>query len=412
MKEKIEQLFSGIEQSVPENLRELIANSKKPLRVKFGADPSAPDLHLGHTVVLNKLKVFQELGHHVIFLIGDYTAMIGDPTGKSETRKALSAEDVKKNALTYQSQVFKVLDKDKTEVRYNAEWLDKLSSRDIIRLSGQYTVARMLERDDFSKRFKSEKSISIHEFLYPLLQGYDSVALKADIEIGGTDQTFNLLMGRHLQKEYGEKPQSIMTVPILEGTDGIQKMSKSLNNHIGIMDSPKEMFGKLMSIPDNLIIRYYTLLTDLSLADIGEVSDRLNSGTNPKQIKEMLAEKLVSIYHSESDSLRERESFNKVFSQNQVPEDMPVYKISKGTCIKIIDILMENKMVASKKEAVRLFQQKAVTIESEFVEGHRDVISYEGQKQEDQTRIFEIKEGEEKNMKVGKRRWLKIVGNE
>ena len=262
---------------------------KKPLTIKWGADPSAPDLHLGHFVILNQLGILQKLGHKIIFIIGDFTARIGDPTGKSATRKPLSEEDVKKNSETYLNQVFKVLDPKKTTVVYNSSWLNQLSPTDIITLCSKYTVARMIERDDFSKRFQNNTPIGVHEFLYPLMQGYDSVHLKNDIEIGGTDQKFNLLVGRHLQKESNIKPQSILTLPILEGLDGVQKMSKSLNNHIGILDSPNEMFGKCMSIPDELIIRYFTLLTELSKEDITNLQNQLNNGDNPRNIKLDLA---------------------------------------------------------------------------------------------------------------------------
>jgi tyrosyl-tRNA synthetase len=356
----------GVESIIPEKDEDKLKCGG--LTIKFGADPSAPDLHLGHMVVLNKLRLLQDLGHQVQFLIGDFTAMIGDPTGKSETRKSITKEQVKENAESYQLQVFKILDPEKTTVVFNSTWLDKLSASQLISLSGRYTVARMLERDDFNKRFKGNKSISIHEFLYPLLQGYDSVELKSDVEIGGTDQTFNLLMGRHLQREYGQKKQqTIITVPILEGLDGVQKMSKSLNNHIGIMDEPKEMFGKLMSLPDTLIFRYFQLLTSKTPEDINIMKQHIKDGKNPRDFKIELAHVIITQLHSAKDAVDAEEQFKKVFSKKLVPDEMPEIKVLKGESIHVLSFIAENKIIPSKKEITRLIKQGAVTIDGERI---------------------------------------------
>jgi tyrosyl-tRNA synthetase len=363
MSEKLKLLLRGIKEIIPEKSAQDITISKKTLKIKFGADPSAPDLHLGHMVVLNKLRQLQDMGHIVQFLIGDFTAMIGDPTGKSATRKVLSETDVKKNAETYQKQVFKILKKEQTEVVYNSSWLGKLSAKDMIELSARYNVARMLERDDFNKRFKSEQSISIHEFLYPLLQGYDSVYLENDIEIGGTDQKFNLLMGRHLQREYGKKSQTIITVPILEGLDGVQKMSKSLNNHIGIMEEPRQIFGKLMSIPDELICRYFRLLTSVSEEQVMNFENDMKNGTNPRDIKQQLGVKIVGILYDEETGIKAKEEFQRIFAKGQVPDEMPIIKASGEE--RLANFLANNKIIASKKEIHRLIKQGAVSINNE-----------------------------------------------
>jgi tyrosyl-tRNA synthetase len=384
----------GLETLIPDSMDSKLV-SGKPLKIKWGADPSAPDLHLGHVVVLNKLKLLQELGHTIQFVIGDFTAMIGDPTGKSETRKQLSKQDVQQNAKTYQDQVFKVLDKNKTEVHFNSDWLSTLTATDMIHLSAQYTVARMLERDDFSKRFKSQKPISIHEFMYPLLQGYDSVVLKSDLEMGGTDQTFNLLMGRHLQKEWGLPEQGIATVPILEGLDGVQKMSKSLGNHIGILDTPTEIFGKTMSIPDNLIIRYFQFLTQKSPQEIADYDARLKGGENPKNVKVELGMNLVARFHDDASALGAKEEFDRVFSAGQTPDSMPDLNVSaqKG---RLVDALVKGKAVGSKKEITRLIQQGAVSINDQKVEDP----FYEWVPENDQV------------IKIGKRRFFKVKINE
>lgn len=298
-------------------------SSGKPLRIKAGFDPTAPDLHLGHTVLINKLKQFQDLGHHVLFLIGDFTAMIGDPTGKSATRKPLSSEDVARNAETYKEQVFKILDKDKTEVVFNSSWMSELNAADLIGLASQYTVARMLERDDFSKRFKAEQAIAIHEFLYPLVQGYDSVALKSDVELGGTDQKFNLLMGRTLQRNYGQTPQVILTMPILEGLDGVQKMSKSLGNYIGIKDAPGEMFSKIVSMPDALIWRYFELLSFRPMGEIEDFRKSVEGGANPRDIKVKLAEEIVARFHGEEAAATAHKSAGNQTKLGEIPENVP-----------------------------------------------------------------------------------------
>ncbi|MDD4526570.1 MAG: tyrosine--tRNA ligase [Candidatus Margulisbacteria bacterium] len=377
-----------------DDLKDLL-NSKKRLKVKWGADPSAPDLHLGHTVVLRKLKILQDLGHEIIFLIGDFTAMIGDPTGKSKTRKELSEEQVIENAETYQSQVFKILDKDKTTVVYNSTWLSKLTAKDMVKLTAKYNVARMLERDDFNKRFSNNISISIHEFLYPLLQGYDSVELEADIEMGGTDQKFNLLVGRHLQKEYGQKPQVILTMPILEGLDGVQKMSKSLGNHVGLTDTPNEMFGKLMSIPDELIVRYFELLTDVCSTKIDEMKKQMKDGSvNPRDLKVNLGKTIVGMYHSKEEADKAEEYFITAFRQKDIPEDIPELCVSKiKGDLTLINILKFAEMASSNKEIKRLFEQGAVSLDGEKITDP----------------FFELEKDKEVVIKSGKRNFLKIL---
>ncbi|WP_372965291.1 tyrosine--tRNA ligase [Marinobacter sp.] len=318
----------GIDELIPEE--DLIAKLKeeRPLRVKAGFDPTAPDLHLGHTVLINKLRQFQDLGHEVIFLIGDFTGMIGDPTGKSATRPPLTEEQVRKNAITYKEQVFKILDPAKTRVVFNSEWMGKMNAAEMITLAGQYTVARMLERDDFTKRFRSEQPIAIHEFLYPLIQGYDSVALEADIELGGTDQKFNLLMGRVLQKHYGQKPQAILTVPILEGLDGVQKMSKSLGNYVGVNDAPGEMYTKLLSVPDELLWRYFELLSFRPMVEIEEYKVAVKGGANPQDFKKVLAEELIARFHGEDAAKSAHKSAGNRVALGEIPEDVPTVEVS------------------------------------------------------------------------------------
>ncbi|WP_199457007.1 MULTISPECIES: tyrosine--tRNA ligase [unclassified Marinobacter] len=318
----------GIDELIPEE--ELVEKLKegRPLRVKAGFDPTAPDLHFGHTVLINKLRQFQDLGHEVIFLIGDFTGMIGDPTGKSATRPPLTEDQVRQNAITYKEQVFKILDPARTRVVFNSEWMSKMSAADMIRLAGQYTVARMLERDDFTKRYRSEQPIAIHEFLYPLIQGYDSVELKADIELGGTDQKFNLLMGRILQKHYGQKPQAILTVPILEGLDGVQKMSKSLGNYIGVSDSPGEMYTKLLSMPDELLWRYFELLSFRPMAEIEEYRSAVAAGANPQDYKKVLAEELITRFHDEEAAKTAHKSAGNRVALGEIPENVPVVEVS------------------------------------------------------------------------------------
>ncbi|MEP3825898.1 MAG: tyrosine--tRNA ligase [Marinobacter sp.] len=318
----------GIDELIPEE--DLIAKLKegRPLRVKAGFDPTAPDLHLGHTVLINKLRQFQDLGHEVIFLIGDFTGMIGDPSGKSATRPPLSEEQVMQNAITYKEQVFKILDPAKTRVVFNSEWMGKLSASEMIKLAGQYTVARMLERDDFTKRFRAEQSIAIHEFLYPLIQGYDSVALEADVELGGTDQKFNLLMGRVLQKHYGQKPQAVITVPILEGLDGVQKMSKSLGNYVGVNDSPGEMYTKLLSVPDELLWRYFELLSFRPMAEVEEYRAAVQAGANPQDYKKVLAEELITRFHNEEAAKSAHKSAGNRVALGEIPENVPTVEVS------------------------------------------------------------------------------------
>lgn len=339
----------------------------RPLRVKLGADPSAPDLHLGHVVVLNKLREFQDLGHVVIFLIGDFTGMIGDPTGRSETRKPMTLEQVRANAETYRQQVFKILDPARTEVRFNSEWMDGMSARDMIRLCAHYTVARMLERDDFTKRYEEERAIGVHEFLYPLIQGYDSVALRADVEVGGTDQRFNLLVGREIQKAYGYTPQVVVTLPLLEGTDGVQKMSKSLGNAIGIADRPDEMFGKLMSISDAMMLRYYELLAG---EDVNQLRRQIESGAvHPMEAKKRLARTLVARFSGEDASLQEQERFERQFQRRQLPEDVPKFEWcgTPPATVRLAEVLTVSGMAGSLSEARRLVQQGAVRVDGQRV---------------------------------------------
>ncbi|MFN8628458.1 MAG: tyrosine--tRNA ligase [Candidatus Binatia bacterium] len=339
----------------------------RPLRIKFGADPSAPDLHLGHTVALSKLRQFQDLGHRVIFLIGDFTGMIGDPTGKSETRKPLSRAAVSANAETYQQQVFKVLDRSRTEVRFNSEWMDRMSAADMVRLCGHYTVARMLERDDFAKRYAEQRSIGVHEFLYPLVQGYDSVALSADIEVGGTDQRFNLLVGRELQKAYGMTPQVIVTVPLLEGTDGVAKMSKSLGNAIGIADPPEDIFGKIMSISDAMMLRYYELLSD---EDVAELRRQIASNSvHPMEAKKRLAAMVVGRFHGDASARQELARFEQRFQRRELPRELPTFRWNGdlSPSVALVDVIAATGMVKTRSEIRRLIQQGAVRVDGERI---------------------------------------------
>ncbi|GAA0848501.1 tyrosine--tRNA ligase [Marinobacter szutsaonensis] len=318
----------GVDELIPEE--ELVEKLKqgRPLRIKAGFDPTAPDLHLGHTVLINKLRQFQDLGHEIIFLIGDFTGMIGDPTGKSATRPPLTEEQVRENAVSYKEQVFKILDREKTHVVFNSDWMSKMTAADMIKLAGQYTVARMLERDDFTKRYRAEQAIAIHEFLYPLVQGYDSVALKADVELGGTDQKFNLLMGRILQKHYGQEPQVILTMPILEGLDGVQKMSKSLGNYVGVNDAPGEMYTKLLSMPDELLWRYFELLSFRPLAEVGEFRKAVEGGANPQDYKKLLAEEIITRFHGEEAAKTAHKSAGNRVELGEIPENVPEVKVS------------------------------------------------------------------------------------
>ncbi|MEW6618697.1 MAG: tyrosine--tRNA ligase [bacterium] len=378
----LDEIKRGVEEIISEE--EFIKKLNAPLRIKFGADPTAPDIHLGHTVILRKLRQFQELGHKIIFIIGDFTARIGDPSGRNETRKPLSSQEIEQNAKTYQQQVFKILDKDKTEVVFNSRWLEKLDCAQIMKLAGCYTVARMLERDDFEKRYAAGREITIVEFLYPLLQGYDSVIVKADVELGGSDQKFNLLVARQLQKNYGQQPQVVMTMPLLEGTDGVRKMSKSYGNYIGILDSPKEMFGKLMSIPDAIMPKYFELLTNISLDEIKSL--------HPKEAKKLLAKEIVKCYYDESEAKSQDEEFERIFRDKELPEEIPEFKVNKPF-IGLIEVIVMTKLAPSKSEARRLIMQGGVKI--------------------DQKRIaqvdFEIDLSLPKILQVGKKGFIKLV---
>ncbi len=362
----LSEIKRGIEELIPEN--ELIKklNENRPLRIKLGADPTAPDIHLGHTVILNKLRVFQELGHEVIFLIGDYTAMVGDPSGKNSTRPPLTREQVLSNAQTYKEQIFKILDPEKTRIEFNSTWLSELGTDGMIRLAASSTVARMLERDDFKKRYSNNQPIAIHEFIYPLLQGYDSVALKADVELGGTDQKFNLLMGRELQKQHGQAQQAVITMPLLVGLDGEKKMSKSANNYIGINDIPNEMFGKIMSISDDLMWNYYELLSFLPLEAIAQLKVDISEGKNPRDVKILLAKEIVARFHSESDANNAELDFIQRFQKGVIPDEMPSFSFEQGLLIS--NLLKDASLVESTSEAMRMIRQGGVKINGEKVE--------------------------------------------
>ena len=355
----------GADEILPlEELKKKLQKNK-PLRIKVGFDPTAPDLHLGHTVVINKMRQLQDLGHEIIFLIGDFTGMIGDPSGKNVTRKPLTKEEIQENAKSYEEQVFKILDKDKTKISFNSEWMSKMSSADMITLASRQTVARMLERDDFSKRYKSEQAISIHEFLYPLVQGFDSVALQTDMELGGTDQKFNLLVGRELQKQAGKEPQVILTMPLLEGLDGVQKMSKSLDNYIGIDESPDDMFGKLMSISDDLMWRYLELLSFESLETIESWKQEVKDGENPRNIKFRLAEEIITRFHSNELAKQAQQNFIDRFAKNQNPNEMDEFNFPKGT--KITNLLKDSNLTSSTSEAIRMIKQGAAKMDGEKI---------------------------------------------
>lgn len=369
--EQMKIIKRGVAEIIPEE--ELIAKLKKsiqekrPLRVKLGVDPSAPDIHLGHTVVLRKMKQFQDLGHRIIFLIGDFTGRIGDPTGRSEARKQLTEEEVIANAKTYTEQVFKILDREKTIVDFNSRWLNQLNFGDVIKLASTYTVARMLERDDFAKRYSEQKPIGIHEFFYPLMQGYDSIALNADLELGGTDQKFNLLMGRHLQKEYEQEQQVAIMMPLLEGLDGVRKMSKSFNNHIGISEEASQMYGKVMSIPDELIVRYFELVTEVPLDELDKITAGLeDSSLHPRDTKMRLAREIVNLYHGLEKAQEAEADFKRVFQQGRLPEEIKDYfierKLLKDGKMWIINLLTELKFASSNSEARRSVVQGAVRI--------------------------------------------------
>jgi tyrosyl-tRNA synthetase len=369
------------------------AREGRPLRVKFGADPTAPDIHLGHTVAIRKLRHFQELGHTVIFLIGDFTGLIGDPSGKSATRPQLTREEIGANAETYKKQIFKLLDPDKTELRFNSEWMDALGSDGFIRLASHVTVRQILERDDFQKRIDEERPVALHELLYPLTQAYDSVALKADVELGGTDQKFNLLLGRNLQREYEQEPQVAFITPLLEGTDGVQKMSKSLGNYVGIDEPPQEMFGKIMSISDDLMWRYYELLTDLSVADIKQMRER---DANPRDFKVALAKRVISDFHSQADADAAEDEFNRIFKRKEMPDEIEERRVT-AQAWKLPRLLVEAGLAPSMAEARRLIEQGGVRIDGERAARHEIEI--------------EVSAERAPLIQVGKRRFLRVRGD-
>lgn len=372
-KENLAILQRGTEEILLQPELEDRLKSSKSLRIKAGFDPTASDIHLGHTVLLNKLRQFQELNHHVLFLIGDFTGMIGDPSGRNVTRKPLTREAVIQNAYTYQEQAFKILIPEKTEVLFNSHWLDNLGSKGMIELSAQYTVARMLERNDFHMRYQAGHSIGLHEFLYPLIQGYDSVVIQADIEIGGTDQKFNLLMGRELQKHYGQKPQVVMTMPLLEGLDGVQKMSKSLDNYIGINEPPKDIFGKLMSISDELMWRYYDLLSFRSVTDIKQLKHSVKEGANPRDMKVQLAKEITGRFHGTKAAEDAHEAFVAQFQKHQLPENIELYQTTSG--LPIANLLKNAGLVATTSEAFRLIEQGAVRIDSAQIKNRNLILT-------------------------------------
>ena len=378
---------------VEKELADKLATGKK-LRIKAGFDPTAPDLHLGHTVLLNKMRQLQDLGHHALFLIGDFTGMIGDPTGKNATRPPLTREQVADNAKSYTEQVFKILDPERTEVVFNSTWMDQLGSAGMIKLAATHTVARMLERDDFSKRYKNNQPIAIHEFLYPLVQGYDSVALQADLELGGTDQKFNLLMGRELQKHYGQTPQCILTMPLLEGLDGVNKMSKSLGNYIGITEPPAEIFGKIMSVSDELMWRYIELLSSASLTRIAEWKDQVAAGTNPRDIKVRFAQEIVTRFHSAAAATAALEDFESRFRQGGIPDDLPLMTLAAvNGGLPVAQLLKQAGLCSSTSEALRMIDQGGVKIGGDKV-GDKGLY---------------IPAGEEIVVQVGKRKYARIL---
>ncbi len=380
----VEELKAKLEASYQNN---------KPLRIKQGFDPTAPDIHLGHTVGLRKLRQFQELGHQIVVIIGDYTGMVGDPSEKNSTRPRLTHEDVLENAKTYEKQFFKILNREQTEVRYNGDWFSRMSFAEIMNLASKFTVARMLERDDFAKRYESQQPISIHEFFYPLMQGYDSVMITADVEIGATEQKFNLLIGRQIQKEYGQQPQIVLTLPVLEGIDGVQRMSKSLGNYIGIDEEPEEVFGKTMSIPDKLIYSYFELVTDVSLTELKEIKKKLeNPRLNPMLLKRHLARTLVRMYHSAQAPEQAEKHFDLIHRQHDIPENMPEFTLTK-TAKRLIDIMVESGLVIGTGEARRLVRQGGVKLQGETIHDE----------------LLEIQPGTEQIIKIGKRKFLKII---
>ncbi len=392
MKESLELIKRGIDEVLTEDDLVSKLKSKKQLTVKVGFDPTAPDLHLGHTVILNKMRHFQDLGHKVVFLIGDFTGRIGDPSGKNKTRPSLDKEELEKNAKTYSDQVFKILNKDLTDIRFNSEWCEDLGADGIIGLASKYNLGRMLERDDFSKRYKANQQIAIHEFLYPLIQAYDSIALNADVEMGGTDQKFNLLVGRELQRAFDQEPQVCITLPILEGLDGINKMSKSLDNYVGINEDPDEMFGKIMSISDDLMWRWFELLSFRPISEVNELKKEVKSGMNPRDTKILLAEEIIERFHSKEDAENAKNTFLDRFQKGAKPKDIDTFSISLDDDIAIGNLLKESGLVQSTSEAMRLVKQGAVKINDEKIDDPK----------------LNIEKNQELLVQVGKRRFLKI----
>jgi len=392
--EQIAELSRGTDEVLPEDGLEAKLKQGRPLIIKAGFDPTAPDLHIGHTVLINKMRQFQQLGHDVVFLIGDFTGMIGDPSGKNATRPPLSTDQIKANAETYEAQIFKILDEDKTRVEFNSTWMGDMDAAGLIKLAARHTVARMLERDDFNKRYKSGQSISIHEFLYPLVQGYDSVALKADVELGGTDQKFNLLVGRQLQQDYGQEPQIVMTTPLLEGLDGVQKMSKSLDNYIGITEAPGEMFGKIMSISDDLMWRYFEVLSFRSLDDIAGLKTAVASGMNPRDAKFELGVEIVARFHDDAAAEAAKQEFISRFQQGAMPDDIPEKSLaSQEGQLGLAHLLKGADLVSSTSEAFRMIKQGAVRIDGERIED----------------RSLQIKAGSTHIYQVGKRKFARVT---
>ena len=393
IKDQLSELARGIDEILPEGGLAEKLKKNRPLIVKAGFDPTAPDLHVGHTVLINKMRQFQEFGHEVVFLIGDFTGMIGDPSGKNATRPPLSRDEIKANAATYEAQIYKILDPEKTRIDFNSRWMSPMSAADLIKLASHHTVARMLERDDFNKRYKSGQSISIHEFLYPIVQGYDSVALKADVELGGTDQKFNLLVGRQLQQDFGQEPQVVMTTPLLEGLDGVQKMSKSLDNYIGITDEPDEMFGKVMSISDELMWRYYEVLSFRKLDDIESLRSRVAAGGNPRDAKFELAMELVERFHDQKAAKAARKEFVERFQKGALPDKIKEVSISsQGGSLGIAHLLKEAGLVSSTSEAFRMIKQGAVKIDGERIED----------------KSLQVSAGSTSVYQVGKRRFSRV----
>ena len=389
--EQIKIISKGVDEIIGlDELKEKLTKNK-PLTVKLGLDPSAPDIHLGHTVVLRKLRQLQDLGHNIVIIIGDFTGKIGDPTGKSKARKALTTEQVLENAKTYEEQIFKVLDKKKTKVNFNSEWLSRMNFEDVIRLGAKMTVARMLERDDFKKRYENQMPISIHEFFYPLMQGFDSVEIKADIELGGTDQRFNLLMGRMLQKEFGQEPQCTIMMPLLEGLDGINKMSKSLGNYIGIDEDAKVMFEKIMTIPDELIVKYFELVTDIHPDEVEKIKELLRDGTNPRDIKMQLGREIVELYHGKDAVNDAEDRFKLVFQRKEIPDDIKCVEVSKEN-LDLAEIITNNLLVKSKNEFRRLVVQGGVKVNGEKLGNIEDLIL-----------------SEEMIIQIGKKKFIKII---